>query len=953
MNNKYENYKMNNLTEDYIKISSYIQKFQMHIEMCYNNSIIKLSSKNNYLKQLNDCVKQLNLTYNASIIINDKPSNMLKKILNDKNINLNSTHSFLQLYDTMTGLHNNINDPYDKVIIMINQKIAQTVGFPDINIALSMIINKNYKYFFSEQANKLLSFYNSIFVILGYSVGNKLVDTTIEQNAEKIIVEVTDTDKFVILHNCANIHIKYNNTIITLSGYFMFDNLNVIIRTAELSNVDIFNKKKKIDELVFLNKTINTEFSKSYLRNSSICDIIALTPQEYIDKMIVDYCLYNKLIGANLTDVMTEFIKDGIPPKKCLINMFNTIKLLLLGHNSCGLNIAEFLFTIVEEKKVSSEILSPSDIIYKNLNYFLQAKLKKASSNINIEINKLATLSDETLGKQIVLSKNMPTDIKKLSMEKIEEMKNSGSEHYKQLLYVKTLLNYPWLPIDNDDNKIFPNVNETNRKDFLNTIMVNLDSKICGHKECKNKIKELVGKWTINSFGDGSVLGICGPPGVGKTMIAKTIGDVLGFPFVQINLGGQNDAELLIGHGYSYSSAQPGLVVKKMIEAGSPRCIMYFDELDKTCSKNDKNEITNILIHLTDPITNSEFQDRFFQGINFPLNKVLFIFSYNDVSSIDKILLDRIEQIKVNAFKVSDKKEIVHKFIIKAMCDMICLDENLVVIHDDVIEFIINNYTNEAGVRSLKRKFEKIFLKLNIDRIYDTFKFIDNNGLFVITKEYVESCLGNYNMDFIKVPENNMVGVINGMYATDSGNGGILPIQIYENCTSENNVFTLKMTGSQKKVMRESVSCALTVAMNYIRSDIRSAYTSRNLYGFHVHVPETAVTKSGPSGGTAFSVAFVSRILCRKIKNDIAITGEIDLVGNVMKIGGLEYKLLGAKKAGVTVALVPYENKDDVDKIKKDYPDLFVGFEVKLIKTLREALEHSILGFDDSELVIQ
>jgi ATP-dependent Lon protease len=996
INYNYENYKINNLTEDYILISSYIQKFQHHIEMCYNNYIIKLYAKNNYFKILNDCIKQLNITHNTLIISNDKPSPLVNSMLNNKIINTNtntntntnsnsntntntntntnfkSTHTFLQIYDTITKIHQTVNYPYDKITNTLIQKIACLIGFPDINIALSMIINPNYRYFFNENTNKLLLFYNSIFVPLSYSTKeNNIndVNNVNDVNDDQITVEQIDMDNFTLLHNCANILIKYNGGVIVLAGYFIFDSLNIIMRTAELSNRNLFCKKKKIEEIIFdintnTNTNINIDFAKSYIRNASICEIIAMTEQEYVNKLIENYNLYNKLLGLNLGDIMTEFIKEGLPPKKCLINMFNIIKLLLLGHNNNGANIAEFLFAIIEEKKIGIDILSPSEIIYKNLNYFLQLKLKKTTHNINIEINKLTTLSDETLTKQIIISKNMPLYVKKLAMEKAEEMKNGGSDHYKQSLYVKTLVNYPWTILKNSENlytldnseNIFPGINENNRKEFLNGIVDGLEQKVCGHKECKNKIKELVGKWTINSFGNGSVIGLCGPPGVGKTLIAKAIGEVLGFPFVQINLGGQNDVELLCGHGYSYSSAQPGMIVKKMIEAGDPRCIMYFDELDKTNSRNDNNEILNILIHITDPLTNSEFQDRFFQGINFPLNKVLFIFSYNDKSNIDKILLDRIEEIYIGAFKLADKKEIVNKFVIKEMCDMICLNKNLIEINDDVITFIIENYTNEAGIRSLKRKFEKIFLKLNIDIIYgviDKNELINKNELITITKEYVRACLGNNNIDIVRVHENDTVGVINGLYATSNGDGGILPIQVYENFTSKNDKLILKMTGSLKKVMQQSSMCALTTAMNYIRDDIRNHYMNKSIWGFHLHLPSTSTVKDGPSGSAAVATAFISQILNKKIKHECAVTGEIDLVGNVLKIGGLEYKLPGAKKAGVKLVLVPEENEDDIIQIKKDYPDLFINFEVKLVKTLKDVLKYMIVNFDENDIVVK
>ena len=212
-------------------------------------------------------------------------------------------------------------------------------------------------------------------------------------------------------------------------------------------------------------------------------------------------------------------------------------------------------------------------------------------------------------------------------------------------------------------------------------------------------------------------------------------------------------------------------------------------------------------------------------------------------------------------------------------------------------------------------------------------------------------CLGNKNSDIQRICDNDMAGVINGLFATSNGSGGILPIQVYENFTNENNGFVMKLTGSQKKVMRESVTCALSVALNYVRQDLRYTYMLNNKFGFHLHAPDSATPKDGPSAGAAFSTAFISRILNKKIRRDVAVTGEIDLVGNVTKIGGLEYKLFGAKKAGVKLVLVPKENEDDVKKIMAEYADLFVNFDVKLVRVLVDVLEHMIVDFDRNDVV--
>ena len=407
---------------------------------------------------------------------------------------------------------------------------------------------------------------------------------------------------------------------------------------------------------------------------------------------------------------------------------------------------------------------------------------------------------DVDLKKQIVVCQNMPGSVKRAAFEKIDEMKSANSDYHKQLLYVRTLLNFPW-PSTNEDTFFYDiGKGKDKGKNFLETVVNRLDSKVYGHKECKESIKELIGKWICNPSSAGTAIGLSGPPGVGKTLIAKAIGTSLGIPYVQITLGGQNDGELLHGHGYTYTGSQPGMIVKKMIEAGSSRCVMYFDELDKACKRynGNGNEIFNILIHLTDPNTNTEFQDRFFQEIKFPLNKVLFVFSYNDSSSIDSILMDRIKEIDVKPFKLIDKKNIVNKFLIKEMCELVGFEEGSINISNDTLDFIINEYTNEPGVRDLKRKLEKIFLKLNIDRIYNKgiFEKIENltkQNSLNIDNTLVSEYLGKNKISIQYIHNEPLVGVINGLYATESGQGGILPIQIFDNYTNGDDKFTLKL----------------------------------------------------------------------------------------------------------------------------------------------------------------
>ena len=380
---------------------------------------------------------------------------------------------------------------------------------------------------------------------------------------------------------------------------------------------------------------------------------------------------------------------------------------------------------------------------------------------------------------------------------------------------------------------------------------------------------------------------------------------------------------------------------------------MYFDELDKACSKNgSSNEISSILIHLTDPNMNKSFQDRFFQGIDFPLNKVIMIFSYNDSNLIDPILLDRFKEIKIKPYSSKDKISIVKKFMLKELCDNIGFNNVTFNLSDDCIYHLIDKYTLEAGVRNLKRKLESILLDLNVDRLYERKRFEKKKiNSVTIDKKLIEEILEDSGFTIEKIHKKPEIGIINGLYATSSGSGGIVPIQIFSNYYGSNGIFNIKLTGSQGDVMKESVQCSLTCALDYLNrkkdifgiENINELIKNRWENGFHVHAPSGATPKDGPSAGCAFTIAFISRILNKPIKNTVAMTGEIDLKGNITKIGGLEYKINGAKKAGIKTIIISNENKKDYEKIKKNDAKLFNNLNIKLVDIIDDIVEHAII----------
>jgi ATP-dependent Lon protease len=280
------------------------------------------------------------------------------------------------------------------------------------------------------------------------------------------------------------------------------------------------------------------------------------------------------------------------------------------------------------------------------------------------------------------------------------------------------------------------------------------------------------------------------------------------------------------------------------------------------------------------------------------------------------------------------------------LAQSIGLTEKWVNIKEELIEYIVDSYTSEAGVRSIKRYIEKIFLTLNLDKIYKRNKFKDNSD-FEISKEMIIEILNNSNNDITMVHPKSEIGIINGLYATTNGNGGIIPIQIFNN--NGNKTFEMKYTGTQGDVMKESVQCSFTASIEYLKrinyTDNINEYLDNNFKcGFHIHTPSTSMPKDGPSAGCAFTSAFISRILNRPINNLIGMTGEIELTGRITKIGGLNFKLIGAKKAGIKIVYVPYENENDLNDIKIKYPKLIDdNFNVKLFSYIDDIIDEILV----------
>jgi endopeptidase La len=933
---KINNFKIGLLQYRYKYLSDQILRLEKHIETLYSNNMIDYIARNQYLNNLFVLSKNLNSSYNNFIMDRIDIMDRMHTIIGDVMELFHDVLADNKLIDNflfenmMPILRKNqhllpLIDEENEMISIINN-----CGYDNINDMLKLYNMMPFN--LSNNMKQILNEINKIFIPIKSNIFE--VANHDEEFFWRIPLMYSDHD---VLELTRELWIKKINTgnessnteYLKIEGFFLNDVLSCYVKTSQLNYPIIQKIKTKL--LFELNRSdqknkIDSKFVKKFIRYDYLGNIYCMNVKQYIDHINTAYTHYIEATSASFVNVMKDFISKGSDIK----NMYESIFLLLLG-NDDNIDIAGLLLGLIKDKKNNSMILY--NLICSRIPYYLLVKIKKSNQNIKSEVDKLKTLTTDDVDykKQLIVNKNIPQNVKSLVLEKIEEMKSFNNEYYKQLTYVKHVLNYPWT--SSKDDMFFSTLkdNTGKAKDYLNSIESKLKNLSYGHEEAKKVLLQTIGKWISNPTSMGTCFGLVGPPGVGKTLLAKSVSSALNIPFAEITLGGQNDGEILHGHGYTYSGSQPGLIIKKMVDMGSPRCILYFDELDKACSKHGStNEITSILIHLTDPNMNKTFQDRFFQGIDFPLDKVIIIFSYNDASLVDPILLDRLKQINVGAYVVSDKIKIVKEFIIPEISASVGLEkESWIHMNDSLIEWIIENYTNEAGVRSIKRKIEQIFLSLNLDKLYNLNEFANNN-MKEITKEMVIRILEPPKNDNVMIHSMPAIGIINGMYATSGGDGGIIPIQIFNNFSPNSNSYEIKLTGKQGDVMKESVYCSLTAAIDYIRrsnimelsSKLDDYMIQHFKYGFHVHAPSTSTPKDGPSAGCAFTSAFISRILGRKIRNDIAMTGEIELTGKITKIGGLNFKLIGAKKAGVRLVFVPKENEKDLDELKTKYPNL-------------------------------
>jgi len=563
--------------------------------------------------------------------------------------------------------------------------------------------------------------------------------------------------------------------------------------------------------------------------------------------------------------------------------------------------------------KASIQMKTHEDINQQQREYFLQQQIKTIQEELGGNINDLEV---KELRRKSFLKK-WPQHVNEAferEIKKLERLHPQSPDYSIQTQYVQTIVNLPWQEYTKDNFS-------------LKHAQKVLDKEHYGLERVKERIIEHLAVLKLKGDMKSPIICLYGPPGVGKTSLGKSIAEALNRKYVRVSLGGLHDEAEIRGHRRTYIGAMSGRIIQNILKAGTSNPVFVLDEIDKV-SRDFKGDPASALLEVLDPEQNSAFHDNYLD-IDYDLSKVMFIATANNLNTISQPLLDRMELIDVSGYILEEKIEIAHRHLVPKQLEVHGIEKKLIKFPKKTIQKIVDSYTRESGVRELDKKIAKIMRKLARKIASD--EVVPSQIMPEDLKEYLGA--EEYARD--KYQGNEYAGVVTGLAWTAVG-GDILFI---ESSLSKGKNGKLTLTGNLGDVMKESAMLAL----EYIHAHAAQFKIPEEMFeswNVHIHVPQGAIPKDGPSAGITMVTSLVSAFTQRKVKKHLAMTGEITLRGKVLPVGGIREKILAAKRAGIKEVILCRENKKDIEEINEDY---LKGLTFHFVEDISEVIDLALL----------
>lgn len=575
--------------------------------------------------------------------------------------------------------------------------------------------------------------------------------------------------------------------------------------------------------------------------------------------------------------------------------------------------LAEVLATEVEVARIRTDLTEKvRERVDKNQkDYILREQLKYIQEELGEDDASDAALYEEKL-QQLKASKEVKEKIAK-EISRFKRLSTNSAESGVERAYIETLLELPW-------DKTSRETSDLTRAEEI------LDRDHYGLEQVKERMLEFLAVRALTKQGESPIICLVGPPGTGKTSIARSVAEALNKKYVRISLGGVRDEAEIRGHRRTYVGSMPGRIVNGLRQAGVKNPLMLLDEVDKV-SSDYKGDTASALLEVLDAEQNRNFRDHYVE-IPIDLSEVLFVVTANTTETIPRPLLDRMEVIEVSSYTAAEKFHIAREHLMPKQLKKNGMQGRLIV-SDNALRSVIEGYTREAGVRGLERKLGEICRKAARELLKE------DKSCIRVNDRNLEKYLGKPRFHSLKANQTDEIGIVRGLAWTSVG-GDTLQIEV----NMMPGKGELELTGQLGDVMKESAMTGLS----YIRSVSERYQIDPDVFkknDFHIHIPEGAVPKDGPSAGITMATALLSALTHTPVRADLAMTGEITLRGRVLPIGGLKEKTLAAKIAGIKTVLVPEKNRPDVEEIPAEIKN---GLEILFVETMDDVIAHAFVG---------